>query len=165
VILFGGDASWCPLQHIQNSAWVLTRGDQDLVRIGRCSLFWILPAHALVNLSMFQAIPCLFEGIYHTTMCSHMLSTFSLEWFPKIHPDAPRNACGVQNAAGLVYRIITPWSPTQVTINHHHLMFIMLHVSADSIVQAFLDSCLQSSGTFKSFSRYLLKLQIESAQP
>jgi hypothetical protein len=54
VILFREDAYWCPLQHIQNSAWDQSRGDQDLLHIGRCSLFWIQPAHAPINPSVYH---------------------------------------------------------------------------------------------------------------
>jgi hypothetical protein len=93
------------------------------------------------------------------------VSYVSQKWFPKIHPDAPRNACSVQNGVGRVCRVITPWSPTQVIIHHHHLVFIMLHITEDSIVQTFLDSCHQSSGTCKSFPRCLQTSQIESTQP
>jgi hypothetical protein len=135
VILSGGAASSCPLQYIQNSAWDHSWGEQDPLHISRCSLFWIQPAHALVNLSMFQSIPCLFWSIYHTTTCSLMLAMCSHKGDPKIHPDAPRNACGMPTIVGQVCRIITPWSSTQVTIHHNHPVFIMWHVTADSIVE------------------------------
>jgi hypothetical protein len=135
VNLFGGDVSWCPLQHIQNWDWDYSWGEKDLLHIGHCSLFWIQPAHALVNLSVFQSIPCLFWSIYHTTTCSLMLATCSLKGDPRIHPDAPRNACGIPTVAGWVCHVITLWSPTQVTIHHNHLVFVMQHVTADSIVR------------------------------
>jgi hypothetical protein len=96
-----------------------------------------------------------FGCIYHTRTCSQMLSTFSHKRFTKIHPDAPRNACDLQTAAGRVCHVNTLWSPTQVTMHHHHLVFNMLHITEDSIVQTFLDSCLQSSRTCKSFLRCL----------
>jgi hypothetical protein len=134
VILFAGDASWCPLQHIQNSASDKTRGDRDLFRIGRCSLFWIQPAHSLVNPSMFQSIPCLFECTYHTTTCSLMLATCSHQGDSKIHLDAPRNACGVRTAAGGVCRILTHRSPNQVIMLNDHYVFIMFHVTYNIIV-------------------------------
>jgi hypothetical protein len=135
VILFGEDAYWCPLQHIQNSARDQTRGDQDLLRIGRCSLFWIQPAHALVNLSVYQSIPCLFRCIYHTTTCYLMLATCSHKGDPKIHPDAPRNACGVRTVAGWVCRVLTPWSPNHLIMMNDHYVFIMFHITYDIIVQ------------------------------
>jgi hypothetical protein len=135
VILFGGDASWFPLQHIQNSSWDHSWGEQDLLCISRCSLFWIQPAHTLINLSVFQSIPCLFWSIYHITTCSLMLSTCSHKVDTKIHPDAPKNACGMQTVVGWVCLVITPWSPTQVTIHHNHLVLIMSHITVDSIVQ------------------------------
>ena len=37
--------------------------------------------------------------------------------FAKIHPDAPRNACGVRTATGRVCRVYVSRSPIQVTIN------------------------------------------------
>jgi hypothetical protein len=84
---------------------------------------------------MFQSIPCLFWSIYQTTSCSLMLAMCSHKGGPKIHPDAPRNACGVRTVAGWVCRVITPWSPTQLAIHHNHLVFILSHVTVDSIVQ------------------------------
>jgi hypothetical protein len=84
---------------------------------------------------MFQSIPCFFGCIFHTTMCSLMLSTCSHKGFPKIHPDAPRKVCGMQTAARRVCRVTTLWSPTHMTIHHNHLVFIMFHITADSIVQ------------------------------
>jgi hypothetical protein len=135
VIVFGEDVYWCPIQHIQNSAWDQTRGDQDLLRIGRCSLFWIQPAHALVNPSVYQSITCLFGCFYHTTTCSLMLATRSHKGDPKMHPDAPRNACGVRTAAGWVCRVLTNRSPNQVVMLNDHYVFVMFHITCDIIVQ------------------------------
>jgi hypothetical protein len=111
VILFGDDATCCPLKHIQNSAWDQTWGDHDVLRISHYSLFWIQPTHSLVNISVFWLIPYLFGCIYHTTTCSLMLYTHSHKGDPKIHPDAPRNACGVQTATRWVFRVFTRRSP------------------------------------------------------
>jgi hypothetical protein len=135
VILFGGEASWCPLQRIENSNWDDRWCEQDLLHISCRSLFWFWLAHTQVNLSVFQAIPCLFWSIYHTTTCSLMFAMCSHKGNPKIHSDAPRNAYGMQTVAGRVCCVITPWSPTQVTIHHNHLVFIMSHITTDSIVQ------------------------------
>jgi hypothetical protein len=84
---------------------------------------------------MLKSITWLFWSMYHTTTCCLMLDTCSHKWYPKIHPDAPRNACGVPTITRQVYRVITTWYPTQVTIHHNHLVFIMSHITADSIVQ------------------------------
>jgi hypothetical protein len=165
-----GDSFWRSCVLMSSPAYSKFNLSSDMKRPGSCLHrpllpFWIQPAHALVNISLFQSIPCLFGCIYDTTTCSEMLATFFHKQFPKIHTDSPRNACGVQTAAGRVSRVINPWSPTQVTIHHYHLVFIMLHITEDSIVQMFLDSCLQSSGTCKYFPMFLQKSQIESTQP
>jgi hypothetical protein len=112
-----------------------TQGDQDLLRIGRCSLFWIQPAHALVNPSMYQSIPCIFGCIYHATTCSLMLATCSHKGYPKIHPDAPRNACAVRTATGRVCRVLTHGSPNQVIMLNDHYVFVMFHSTCNIIVQ------------------------------
>jgi hypothetical protein len=79
-------------------------------------------------------IPCLFVLIYHTTMCSLMLATCSHKGFPKIHPDAPRNACGVWTIARRVYRVLTRQSPTQLIIQNNDHVLSMSHVSYDIII-------------------------------
>jgi hypothetical protein len=105
----------------------------DLRRPGSAShrplpLFWIEPPPSLVNLSVSQSITCLFGHIYHTTTCSQKGS-------PKIHHDAPRNACGMHIDARWVCHVLTLRSPNQViTLNNHHV-FIMFHITCDIIVQ------------------------------
>jgi hypothetical protein len=142
----------------------------DLRRLGSCSHWPLLPILDPTStcpgksfLVRINSLPFWMHLSYHNVF--QMLAMVSHKRFPKIHPDAPRKACGMQTAAGWVCRVITPWSPTQVTIHHYHLVFIMLHVTEDSIVQMFLDLCLQSSGTCTSFLMFLQKSQIESAQP
>jgi hypothetical protein len=84
-----------------------------------------------------------------------MFATFSHKGFPKIHPDAPRNASCLQTAVGWVCRVITLWSPTQLTIHHHHLVFTMLHVTTDSIVQTvswFMPSVIRNAQMFPGVS-------------
>jgi hypothetical protein len=95
----------------------------------------IQPTHSLVNLSVFQSIPCLFGCIYHTRMCSLMLVTCFHKGFPKIHPDASKNACGVWTTVGHVCCVLTRWSPTQVIIQINDQVFIMFHITYDIIVQ------------------------------
>jgi hypothetical protein len=52
-----------------------------------------------------------------------------------IHPDAPRNACGVRTAAGRVCRVLTHRSPNQVIMLNDRYVFIMFHITYDIIVQ------------------------------
>jgi hypothetical protein len=80
-----------------------------------------------------NCVPILMHRSYHNVFPD--VSYVFPKGFPKIHPDAPRNACGVRTAAGRVCRVITPRSPTQVTIHHNNLMFIMFHVTVDIRVQ------------------------------
>jgi hypothetical protein len=61
-------------------------------------------------------------------MCSH-------KGYPRIYPDAPRNACGVWTAAGRVCRVLTHRSPNQLTMLNDHYVFIMFHITYDIIVQ------------------------------
>jgi hypothetical protein len=61
-------------------------------------------------------------------MCSHKGDL-------KIHPDAPRNACGVRTAVGRVCRVVTRRAPNQVIMLNDHYVFIMFHVTYDIIVQ------------------------------
>jgi hypothetical protein len=115
--------------------------------------------HTLVNLFVFQSIPCLFWCIYHTTTCALMLSKCSHKGDPMIHPDAPRNACGMQIVAGWACRVFTPWYPTQVTIHHNHLVFIMSHVTADRIVQTlswFMPSIIRNVQNFHEVSAKII---------
>jgi hypothetical protein len=85
--------------------------------------------------------------------------------FPKIHPNAPRNACGMRTAAGWLCRVITPRSPTQVTIHNNHLVFIMFPVTMDIIVQIvarFIPSIIENMWIFSSC---LWAVHIELASP
>jgi hypothetical protein len=152
VILFGEDEYWYPLQHIKNSAWDQTLGDQDLLRIGRCSLFWIQSAHGLVNPSVYQSIPCLFGCIYHTTTCFLMLATCFHKEYPKIHPAAPRNACGVWTAAGWVCHVLTHRSPNQLIMLNDHYVFIMFHITYDIIIQTLSQFMPSIIGNVRGFS-------------
>jgi hypothetical protein len=61
-------------------------------------------------------------------MCSH-------KGDPKIHPDAPRKACGVRTAAGRVYHVLTHRSPNQVIMLNDHYVYIMFRITYDTIVQ------------------------------
>jgi hypothetical protein len=58
---------------------------------------------------------------------SYMLS----KGFLKMHPDAPRNSCGVQIAAGRVYCVLTTRSPIEVSIDQNHHVFAMFHITAN----------------------------------
>jgi hypothetical protein len=122
-----------------------------LLRIGRCSLFWIQLAHALVNTSVYQSIPCLFGCIYHTTTCSLMLATCSHKGDPKIHPDAPRNACGVRTTAERVCRVLTHRSPNKVTMLNDHYVFVMFHITYHIIVQTLSQFMPSIVGNVRSF--------------
>jgi hypothetical protein len=124
-----------------------------MLRIGRCSLFWIQPAHDLVNPSVYQSISCLFGCIYHTTTCSLMLATCSHKGDLKIHLDAPRNACDVRTAAGRVCRVLTHRSPNQVIMLNDHYVFIMFHISYDIIVQIISQFMPSIIGNVRIFSR------------
>jgi hypothetical protein len=64
-----------------------------------------------------------------------MLATFSHKGNPRIHPDAPRNACGMRTAAGRVCCVLTHESPNQVIILSNHHVFVMFHVIYNIIVQ------------------------------
>jgi hypothetical protein len=89
----------------------------------------------MVNPSVLQSITYLFGCIYHTKMCSQILATFSYKGDPKIHPDAPRNVCGVRTAAGRFCRVLTHRSPNQMIILSNNHVFVMFHVTYDIIVQ------------------------------
>jgi hypothetical protein len=69
-------------------------------------------------------------------MCSLMLATCSHKVFSKIHPNAPRNACGVWTTTGRGYCVLAHRCPTQVMIQNNHYVFIMFHVTYDIIVQS-----------------------------
>jgi hypothetical protein len=130
-------------------------------RSPRSSLHWpLLPildatsAHH-VKSTVLQSIPCLFGCIYHTTTCSQMLATFSHKRYPKIYPDAPRNACGVRTAAGQVCLVLTHRCPNQVTILSNHHVFIMLHATCNIIVQTlspFMISTIKNVQSFHELS-------------
>jgi hypothetical protein len=64
-----------------------------------------------------------------------MLATCSHKGDPKIHPDAPRNECGVRTAAGRVRRVLTHRYPNQVIMLNDHYVFVMFHITYDIIVQ------------------------------
>jgi hypothetical protein len=126
-----------------------------MLRIIRCFQFWIQPVHTLVNPSVYQSIYCLFGCIYHTTTCSLMLATCSHKGDPKIHPDAPRNACGVRTAAGRVCHVLTLRSPNQVIMLNDHYVFIMFHITYDIIVQIlsqFMPSIIRKVRIFPELS-------------
>jgi hypothetical protein len=92
-----------------------------------------------------------FRCIYHTTTCSLMLATCSHKGDPKIHPDAPRNACGVWTAAGRVCRVLTHRSPNQLIMLNDHYVFIMLHISYDIITQTLSQFMPSIIGNLRSF--------------
>jgi hypothetical protein len=77
-------------------------------------------------------------------MCSH-------KGDPKIHPDAPRNACGVQTAVGRVCRVLTHRSPNQVIMLNDHYVFVMFHITYDIIVQTLSQFMPSIIGNVQSF--------------
>jgi hypothetical protein len=85
--------------------------------------------------------------------------------FLKMHPDAPRNVCGVRTADGWLCCFHTTRSPIQVTIHQNHHVFAMFYITAILEFKPFLDSFLQSSRICEYFPTCLRTLQIESAQP
>jgi hypothetical protein len=80
-----------------------------------------------------------------------MLATCSHKGDPKIHPDAPRNACGVRTATGRVYRVLTHRSPNQVIMLNDHYVFIMFHITYDIIVQTLSQFMPSIIGNLRSF--------------
>jgi hypothetical protein len=80
-----------------------------------------------------------------------MLATCAHKRDPKIHPDAPRNACGVRTAAGRVCRVLTHRSPNQVIMLNDHYVFIMFHITYDIIVQTLSQFIPSIIGNVQSF--------------
>jgi hypothetical protein len=68
-------------------------------------------------------------------MCSLILAICSHNEDPKIHPNAPRNVCGVRTAAGRVCCVLTRRSPNQVIIQNNNYAFIMFHITYHIIVE------------------------------
>jgi hypothetical protein len=83
---------------------------------------------------------------------------FSHKEDPKIHPDAPRKACGMRTATGQVCRVLTCRSPNQVTILTNHHVFI-----CDIIVQTLSPFVASIIGNVQSFPELPTGYTIESA--
>jgi hypothetical protein len=84
-----------------------------------------------------------------------MLATCSHKGDPKIHPDAPRNACHVRIAARQVCCVLTRRSPNQVIMLNDHFVFIMFHVTYNIIVQTlsqFKPSIIRNLRSFPELS-------------
>jgi hypothetical protein len=80
-----------------------------------------------------------------------MLATCYHKGDPKIHPDAPRNACGVRTAAGRVCCVLTHRSPNPVIMLNDHYVFVMFHITYDIIVQTLSQFMHPITGNVRSF--------------
>jgi hypothetical protein len=80
-----------------------------------------------------------------------MLATCPHKEYPKIHPAAPRNSCGVRTAAGRVCRVLTNRSPNQVIMLNDHYVFIMFHITYDIIIQTLSQFMPSIIGNVRSF--------------
>jgi hypothetical protein len=80
-----------------------------------------------------------------------MLATFSQKGDPKIHPDTPRNACGLPLNKFAVFSPPPPRSPNQVIILSNHHVLVMFHVTYDIIVKTlspFMTSIIRNLQSF-----------------